>query len=455
VTAHIEAASREAGQLRADGQATLLREGAFFTLPRTAPLAWTAQLDVPDLRLVRLFIPVGIRADARLDAQLTGSGSLAAPRIDGRIAAEKIRFTMPDEGVAITDGTLKLILADDRVRVQEGVLKGQSGRILVSGEARLRDPQAGLALTFEKFAVTNRSDRRVVISGVSQLNLDLKRLQLTGELTADRARLETQEASRPALSSDVVVVGRPPREKSAARRIPLLLDLKLNLGDDFLFKGGGLDARLGGQLRVFTANGVLRGEGRIQVVEGRYAAYGQSLDIERGVLSFIGPINNPGIDVLAVRKTPTVKAGVQVRGTVQRPLVTLYSDPALPDTEKLSWLVLGHGLGTGGQEEFAVLQIAAGALLGRAESVNMQAQLAEALRIESFGVRAGEGEDLSSTVVSVGKRLSSRTMLSYEQSLDGLTQVVKVLYQLSPHVRLEAQAGQQSSFDVFYTREYD
>ncbi|MHB0982924.1 MAG: translocation/assembly module TamB domain-containing protein [Thiobacillus sp.] len=455
VTAHIEAASREAGQLRADGQATLLREGAFFTLPRTAPLAWTAQLDVPDLRLVRLFIPVGIRADARLNAQLTGSGTLAAPRIDGRIAADAIRFSMPEEGVAITDGTLKLILDDDRVRVQEGVLEGQSGRILVSGEARLRDPQAGLALTFEKFAVTNRSDRRVIISGVSQLNLDLKRLQLTGELTADRARLETPEASRPRLSEDVVVVGRPPREKSAARRIPLLLDLKLNLGDDFLFKGGGLDARLGGQLRVFTVNDTLRGEGRIQVVKGRYAAYGQSLDIERGVLSFIGPIDNPGIDVLAVRKTPTVKAGVQVRGTVQRPLVTLYSDPALPDTEKLSWLVLGHGLGTGGQQEFALLQLAAGALLGQAESVGMQAQLAEALRIESFGVRAGEGDDLSSTVVSVGKRLSSRTMLSYEQSLDGLSQVVKVLYQLSPHVRLEAQAGQQSSFDVFYTREYD
>ncbi|MDP2112141.1 MAG: translocation/assembly module TamB domain-containing protein [Thiobacillus sp.] len=455
VTAHVEAASREAGQLRADGQATLLREGAFFTLPRTAPLAWTAQLDVPDLRLVRLFIPVGIRADARLNAQLTGSGSLAAPRIDGRIAADAIRFSMPEEGVAITDGTLKLILEDDRVRVQEGVLKGQSGRILVSGEARLRDPQAGLALTFEKFAVTNRSDRRVIISGVSQLNLDLKRLQLTGELTADRARLETPEANRPRLSEDVVVVGRPPREKSAARRIPLLLDLKLNLGDDFLFKGGGLDARLGGQLRVFTVNDALRGEGRIQVEAGRYAAYGQSLDIERGVLSFIGPIDNPGIDVLAVRKTPTVKAGVQVRGTVQRPLVTLYSDPALPDTEKLAWLVLGHGLGTGGQQEFALLQLAAGALLGQAESVGMQAQLAEALRIESFGVRAGEGEDLSSAVVSVGKRLSSRTMLSYEQSLDGLSQVVKVLYQLSPHVRLEAQAGQQSSFDVFYTREYD
>ena len=54
-------------------------------------------------------------------------------------------------------------------------------------------------------------------------------------------------------------------------------------------------------------------------------------------------------------------------------------------------------------------------------------------------------------MVSVGKRLSSRATLSYEQSLDGLSQVVKVLYQLTPHIRLEAQAGQQSSFDVFYS----
>ncbi len=85
----------------------------------------------------------------------------------------------------------------------------------------------------------------------------------------------------------------------------------------------------------------------------------------------------------------------------------------------------------------------------------MQAKLAETLGIDSFDVRAGDGESLNSAVVSVGKRLSSRATLSYEQSLDGLSQVVKVLYQLSKHVRLEAQAGQPSSFDAFYTREYD
>ena len=455
VSARVEAASREAGQLSAEGRATLVRSGAAFTLPRTAPLAWAARLDVPDLRLLRPFLPVGTRIDARVNAQLSGGGTLAAPRIDGRLDADAIRFAMPEEGISVTDGTLRLVLDDDRVRVQEGELKGQSGRVVVGGEAQLRNPQAGLTLTFEKFAATNRSDRRVIVSGVSRLALSQQRLRLEGELRADRARLEMPEASRPTLSSDVVVVGQPPREPSASQRIPLQLDLKLDLGDDFLFKGAGLDARLGGQLRVFTLNDVLRGEGRIRVEEGRYSAYAQTLDIERGELSFVGPIDNPGLDVLAVRKTATVKAGVQVRGTVQRPVVTLYSDPALPDTEKLAWLVLGHGLEGGSQQEFALMQIAAGALLSQAESVSVQAQLADALRIDTFGVRAGEGEDLATTVVSVGKRLSSRVTLSYEQSLDGLNQVVKVLYQLSPHVRLEAQTGQQSSFDAFYTREYD
>jgi len=455
VNAHIAAAGTELGSLRADGQASLARAGAGFSLPRGAPLTWKAELEMPDLRLLKPFVPLGMRADAQISARLSGSGSLAASRYAGWVNASRIRFTMPEEGIAITDGRLALELDDDRVRVQEGVLHSGSGRVVLSGEAQLRNPQAGLRLRFEKFAASNRSDRRIIVSGDTRLNLDAKRLLLSGELTADRARLEMQAAGRPVLGADVVIVGQPPRPASASRRFPLALDLKLNLGSDFLFKGAGLDARLGGELRVVTVNQVLRGEGGIQVEEGHYAAYGQKLNIERGILRFIGPIDNPGLDVLAVRKSATVTAGVQVRGTVRRPVVTLYSDPPLPDTEKLAWLVLGHGLDSGGQQEFALLQIAAGALLSQAESVGFQSRLAETLGIDSFDLRAGDGQNLASSVVSVGKRLSSRTQLSYEQSLDGLSQVVKVIYQLSPRVRLEAQAGQQSSIDAFYTREYD
>ena len=455
VTARLEVNTREAGQGRAEGSGRVERAGAGFILPRSAPLTWTATFNVPNLRLLKPFIPVGMRLDSRVAAQLAGSGSLAAPRINGQIDASRIRFTLPEEGVSITDGSVKLLLSDDRVRVQQGELIGLNGRIVVSGEAQLKNPQAGLTLTFEQFSATSRSDRQVVVSGITQLNLDPKRLELTGNLRVDRARLQMPAESKPSLSSDVVILGRPPREKPASQRYPLALDLTLKLGDDFLFKGAGLDARLGGQLRVFTLNQVLRGEGTIQVEEGRYAAYAQTLNIERGVLRFVGPINNPGLDVLAVRKTPSVKAGVQVSGTVQRPIVKLYSDPPLPDTEKLAWLVLGHGLENSGQQEFVLMQVAAAALLSQSESVNFQSKLADTLGIDSFDLRAGDGATLSSSVVSVGKRLSSRATLSFEQSLDGLSQVVKMLYQLTPNVRLEAQAGEQSSFDVLYSKEYD
>lgn len=455
VRARLELDTREAGRARLEARAPLTVEAGRPVLSRTAPLAWQARVDVPDLRAVRAFLPLGVRLDARLAANLAGSGSLAAPRVSGDVRAEGIRFAMPEEGLSIEGGLLDLALEDDRVRVRQGELKGRSGRIVVNGEAELKNPRAGLTLVFEKFAATHRSDRQVSVSGTTQLAFVERRLKLSGELVADRARLEMPEASRPALSSDVVVIGQPPREPTVAQRYPLALDLVLGLGNDFLFKGGGLDAKLGGRLRVVTVGGVLRGEGTIQVTKGRYAAYAQTLDIERGVLRFAGPVDNPGLDVLAVRKTPTVTTGVQVRGTVQRPVVTLYSDPAMPDTEKLSWLVLGHGLDSAGQQEFVLLQVAAGALLSQAESVNFQTKLAEALKIDSFDVRAGNGEDLGTAIVSVGKRLSSRATLSYEQSLDGLNQVVKVLYQLTPRVRLEAQAGEQSSFDAFYTLEYD
>ncbi len=454
VRARLSAESLDAGRLDAQVQSRLVREGWQVVLPRTAPLRFGLNANVPDLRLLRPLIPPGIKADAGLRLDIQGSGTLARPKLDGRIEVAAIRFAMPEEGVFIRDGVLKLKLADDRISVGEGVLSGQDGRIRVQGSASLRNPAAGMQLDFERFAALTRSDRRVWLSGSTRLAYLDGKLLLDGELTANKARIEMPASERAQLSSDVHVSGRAPRPVPVARHLPLRLNLKLNLGDDTRFKGAGLDARLTGQIRLASQEEGLRMEGSIRVAEGQYAAFGQKLDIERGVLSFIGPVANPGLDLLAVRKMPTVTAGVKVSGTVLRPQVSLYSDPLLPDTEKLAWLVLGHGLENGGRQEYALLQAAAGTLLGR-NSSGLQQQLADALNIDTLEVRAGEGENLASTVVSVGKRLSSRATVSYEQSLDGLSQVVKVLYRLNSKIRLEAQTGQQSSFDIFYSREFD
>jgi translocation and assembly module TamB len=363
---------------------------------------------------------------------------------------------MPEEGILIRDGNIRLKLADNAISVSEGVLEGQTGHVLLQGSASWRNPAGGLTLNFEKFAAFTRSDRRLWLSGTTRLGYADGRVTLDGDLRADKARIEMPEASRPQLSDDVVVVGQAPRSDSIARRTPLDLNLTFDLGEDFLFKGAGLDASLGGRIRVFTLNEILRGEGSIRVTKGRYSAYGQMLDIERGVLTFGGPLNNPSLDILAVRKTGDVTAGVKVSGTVERPLAKLYSDPAMPDTEKLSWLVFGHGLEKGDSAKFGMLQVMAGALLSKTESASLQGQLADALAIDSFGVRGGDNpEDISTTVVSVGKRINAKLTMNYEQSLDGLEQVVKAIYRISSKFRIEVSTGSSTGVDVFYALEYD
>ncbi|HQT31171.1 MAG TPA: translocation/assembly module TamB domain-containing protein [Thiobacillus sp.] len=456
VSARLDVETAATGRLHAEGRTRLTREGAKLVLLRSAPTNWSAQAMLPDLRALRLLLPPGIKADARVAFDLAGSGTLAAPVLNGTLAASGIRFSMPEEGILVRDGTLKLSLDDNTVKVSEGILFGQSGRILLTGEASWRNPAGGLTLNFEQFAMFTRSDRMLWLSGNTRLGYADGRVTLDGDLRADKARLERPEASRPQLSDDVVVVGQAPRSETITRRTPLDLNLRFDLGDDFLFKGAGLDARLGGNIRVFTRNELLRGEGSIRVVKGRYSVYGQTLDITRGILSFTGPLNNPNLDILAVRKTGDVIAGVKVDGTVERPRAQLYSEPAMPDTETLSWMVFGHGLDTGDSAQFGMLQLMAGALLSQAESVSLQSRLAEALSIDSFEIREGSNpEDLATTVVSVGKRINSRLMMSYGQSLDGLEQVVKAIYQLSPKLRVEATTGTATGMDIFYTIEYD
>ena len=126
-------------------------------------------------------------------------------------------------------------------------------------------------------------------------------------------------------------------QPAATLRPKLDLDISTDLGNNFLFSGFGLSSRLAGEVRI-TAQGrdLPRASGTIRTRSGRFDAYGQKLDIERGVLTFNGLLDNPGLDVRAVRKGLAVEPGVRISGTAQKPVIKLVSDPELPDAEKLA-----------------------------------------------------------------------------------------------------------------------
>ncbi len=213
-----------------------------------------------------------------------------------------------------------------------------------------------------------------------------------------------------------------------------------------------------------------RATGSIRARDGRFDAYGQQLSIERGVLTFQGLLDNPALDVRAVRKGLAVEAGVQISGTAQRPIVRLVSDPDLPDAEKLTWLVLGHGPDQMSAGDATVLLSAAGGLLGN-DSGNLVQKLKSTFGFDEFGVRQGDiggtgsrqpssrvaGSSVDTTgstgnqILSVGKRLSSNAVLSYEQSLGKAESIVKLTVSLTRQVSVIGRAGSDNALDIFYT----
>jgi translocation and assembly module TamB len=190
-------------------------------------------------------------------------------------------------------------------------------------------------------------------------------------------------------------------------------------------------------------------------------------------------VDNPFIDIIALRRHQEVDAGVAVTGPARAPRIRLVSEPDLPDAQKLSWLVLGTGLEDAAAAGQALaLREAALNLLGEDDG-GLVGGLSQALGIDSvsFGRSVSAGRDPLSTarlgppglsvpgaasgsaaaagsvrqeVVSVSKRLNSRLTLSYERGLQGLWNLVRLQYEISNRLSLRAQSGSENAVDLLY-----
>lgn len=456
------------GSARVDGTVQMLGG----RVDQDSPLRMTANADMASIAwLAPLAGQRDLELDGSLKLALTGGGTIGTPSLSGTVNGDALAVRWPEQGVRLRNGQLRAQLAGDRLLLQRLYLEGVQGNATADGSVRFgADGAMQLRLVANKLEALSRPDRTVVVSGEANLVRDAERFTLDGRFKADRALIEFAPQGRPTMSDDVIVLGRgapaAPQKKEA--EVPLSINLAADLGDDFHLRGLGIDAYLAGSARVrMVGNSDPRVNGTIRVVSGTYAAYGQKLTIDRGVLTFSGRYDNPALDVLAVRKQPegtqlsetNVEAGVQVRGTAQSPQARLVSTPSVPDSEKLSWLVLGHGMeGTSGNEK-DVLSAAAGALLGgKGGTGGITSKLANSLGVDELGLsqaRGGDAEGLANTVVTVGKRISSRAYLSFEQGATTASSLVRLRYKLNPRWTLQFQTGTNTALDVLYAWAFD
>lgn len=507
LSARLQWASARAGEIDATANTRIQWSEGAAPWPANAPLAGNVRARLPDVGVWSALAPPGWRVRGTLDANATLSGTRDAPRWAGTLAADDLAVRSLIDGVDLQGGRLRAALRGNQIELTEFRLQGgrgskariagQSGnrtaapedRGSLSATGRLAwtdaDPVANtpprisldLQAQAQALQVLVRADRQVSVSGNLQARLQHGQISVTGKLTTDRATIILPDETAPTLGSDVVIRSAA-RDREAQARAqaaaqahqkaeqapqlvpakPAVIAVTLNLGNDFALQGRGITTRLTGEVDVRsspTPGAPPRVTGEVRTEEGRYRAWGQVLDVETGLIRFNGPYNNPSLDILALRPNISVRAGVQVTGSALAPRVRLYSDPDLPDAEKLAWVVLGRDATTGGAEA-AVLQQAALTLLGRRGGQSATANIASRVGLDEIGFKsAAPGEDANGAALTFGKRISKDLYLTYERTLSGTMGALYIFYDLSRSLTLRGQAGSNSAVDLIYTLKYD
>jgi translocation and assembly module TamB len=280
---------------------------------------------------------------------------------------------------------------------------------------------------------------------------------VTGDVVIPQATVNLREIppSASVRSSDVIIVGRraAPRPTGVlVKDAPLDIqpNVSITLGDKVKFNGFGLDARLEGKLRVLRTRQDIVAEGVLSVVDGVYKAYGQNLAIERGRLLFNGALDNPGLDVRAVREVVggDIKVGMALAGTVRKPESTLFSSPQQTQSDTLSYLLTGRAM-SGLSGDQSSLLVDAVTQLGVAGGESLVQQLGGSLGLDDVGLNSKSG-DISQSELSLGKRLGPRLYVRYIVSLFDSLQRVALTYQVNKRLQVEVKSGIHQSVDLIY-----
>jgi translocation and assembly module TamB len=254
-------------------------------------------------------------------------------------------------------------------------------------------------------------------------------------------------------SEDARYVGELPAEREG--RLTVRSEIRIDMGNDVRVDAFGLQGRITGGVGTTVATGLTPiGRGEVSVVDGRYEAYGQKLDITRGRLLFdASPLDDPTLDIEAQRKLETVKVGMNVRGTLRSPRLTFFSDPSMPQTQIVSYLLVGKGIDTMQSSDTATMSSARDTLTLQGGGL-LASQLGRRLGLEEVGVESSiESSGEKNAALVLGKFLSPRLFISYGISLTESINTLKLRYTISDRWVLKMEAGENQSADAEYTIE--
>jgi translocation and assembly module TamB len=418
-------------------------------LPANKPMSGTFRLSGLDLSVARPFVPMVEKITGRLNGSGTIGGTLMAPLVNGNLLLSDGAVSGPELPMELQALQLQAVIAGEAVQLNGGWKSGKTGQGTLNGNIAWGQALVvDLALKGSQLPVSVEPYAKLEVAPDLKISMKGDELAVAGKVLVPRGEITVRELppSTVKVSDDTVIVGQ--QTEQGKPPLAMKMDVDVEVGSDKLsFAGFGLTANLQGHVHIGD-NMDTRGE--LWLNDGRYRAYGQRLTVRRARLLFAGPLDQPYLDIEAIRQTDDVIAGIRLSGSAEQPTTQIFSEPALSQEQALSYLVLGRPLSTDGGDNNMLAQAALG--LGLMGSAGVTGGLAKNLGIQDFQLDTqGSGDQ---TAVVASGNISEKLSLRYGVGVFEPANTIALRYKLSKKVYLEAAGGVASSLDIFYKRDF-
>lgn len=416
------------------------------------PLSLQLQASVEDLASLNLETLTFDELAGKLAVHVDMQGTVNQPKLTTAISLRDGQIFLVDMGTTFT--SINADINGDPLSGLKLLLQAQSaeGQLEVAGDFTMTEADWLLNATIkgENLEVMNLPEAYVIASSDLQLMVSPETAKVSGTVkipTADLAPMDFNTTVSP--NQDVVILGQETDDEKT--RLATDVDVTVQLGDKVMIRAIGFNGRLGGDLRIYgDAGQLLLGNGEITVNDGSYTAYGRELTVDNGKVQFSdAAIDNPNLDIKAIRKGTDYLAGIHITGPANNPQVTLFSEPSMSQENILSYIVLGRPLGQASATDAAMLASAATSL-GISNGNAISEQIASTFGLDSVEFTGESPEDAA---VQIGKYLSPKLYLGYGIGIFEPVSTVQLRYTLSKIWTLQAESGTQSGVDLLYIYE--
>ncbi|MBD8738697.1 translocation/assembly module TamB [Pseudomonas fluorescens] len=427
----------------------LMVQAQINPLPKNKPITGNFSLVGLDLAVARPFVPMVETLSGKLNGNGRIAGGLLAPQVNGNVNLVGGEISGPELPISLQGLNVQAVIAGESVQLNGGWRSGKAGQGSLKGQIEWGQALAvDLSLQGSQLPVTVEPYAVLEVAPDLKISLKNDKLAVAGKVHIPRGDITVRELppSTVKVSDDTVIIGSQTEEGKPP--MAMAMDIDVVVGEDKLnFSGFGLTAKVQGQVHIGDN---LDTRGELWLNDGRYRAYGQKLDVRRARLLFAGPLDQPYLDIEAIRKTDDVIAGIRLSGSAEQPTTQIFSEPAMSQEQALSYLVLGRPLSTTGEDNNMLAQAALG--LGLMGSAGVTSDLAKNLGIQDFELDT-QGSGNNTAVVASGK-ITEKLSLRYGVGVFEPASTIALRYLLSKKVYLEVASGVASSLDIFYKRDF-